>query len=224
MSRAWLCLLLTLPFLPSAYGGQEKVDLPLLFEDDFEKGADRWQPTDPKAWKVAEKDGNHFLSQFQGSKVKTPYRSPFNVALVKDLTVGDFDLEAKVQSTARDYGHRDVCLFFGYQDAGHHYYVHLAKKTDDRANQVFLVNGADRKKISTKTTPGTNWTDGWHRVKVVRRVQDGTIAVYFDDLKTPAMTAQDTTFTWGQVGVGSFDDTGNWDDVTVHGRRAEKGN
>jgi hypothetical protein len=38
----------------------------------------------------------------------------------------------------------------------------------------------------------------------------------------PVMTARDATFTWGQLGIGSFDDTGNFDDITVHGVRAEK--
>ena len=134
----------------------------------------------------------------------------------------DFRLEADVQSTGKDDPHRDMCLFFGYQDPAHFYYVHIAKAADDHANQIFIVNGADRKKISTKTTPGTNWTDGWHRVKVVRSVDDGRIEVYFDDMKTPAMTAKDATFLWGRVGVGSFDDTGNWDDVKLWGRKVEK--
>ena len=82
-----------------------------------------------------------------------------------------------------------MCLFFGYQDPAHFYYVHLGKKTDDHANQIFIVNGADRKKISTKTTDGTNWNDDWHSVKIVRKVADGSIEVYFDDMKTPVMTA-----------------------------------
>ena len=33
------------------------------------------------------------------------------------------------------------------------------------------------------------------------------------DMQKPVMTAVDKTFTWGQVGVGSFDDTGNWREV-----------
>ena len=36
-------------------------------------------------------------------------------------------------------------------------------------------------------------------------------------MKTPIMTATDTTFAWGQVGIGSFDDTGMWDDVKISG-------
>ncbi len=196
--------------------------LPLVFEDDFEKGAGRWQPSDPAAWKIVKTDKGSYYSQFAQSKIKTPHRSPFNFSLVKDLKVTDFVLEAKVLSTGKDGDHRDMCLFFGYQDPAHFYYVHMAKKADDRANQIFIVNGADRVKISTKTTKGTPWDDKWHNVKVVRTVGDGAIAVYWDDMKTPIMTATDKTFTWGQVGVGSFDDSGHWDDVKVHGTRREK--
>lgn len=36
------------------------------------------------------------------------------------------------------------------------------------------------------------------------------------------MTATDKTFAWGRVGVGSFDDTGNWQDVKLRGVKAEK--
>jgi hypothetical protein len=193
-----------------------------LFEDDFSAGLERWKPTDPKAWKVVETKGGKALSQHAQSKYKPRHRSPFNYALVKGLVVGDFVLEARVRSTARDYGHRDTCLFFGWQSPEKFYYAHLAKKADDHANQVFLVHDKPRVKISKTTTEGTNWTDGWHRVKVVRKADDGTIEVFFDDMKKPVMTAIDKTFAWGQVGVGSFDDTAEWRDVKVSGVRVEK--
>jgi hypothetical protein len=206
--------------MPFASAGEKK--LPLLFADDFEKGADRWQPSDAAAWKIVKTDKGQTYNQFAQSKIKTPHRSPFNFSLVKDLHVTDFVLEAKCLSTGKDNDHRDMCLFFGYQDPAHHYYVHMAKKTDDRANQIFIVNGADRVKISTKTTPGTPWDDRWYNVKVVRNVGTGAIEIFWDDMKTPIMTATDKTFTWGQVGVGSFDDSGHWDDVKVSGKRYEK--
>jgi hypothetical protein len=193
--------------------------LPLVFEDDFKKGADRWQPTDPAAWKIVKSDKGNFYSQFQQSKYKTKHRSPFNISLVKDVAVTDFVLEAKALSTAKDVPHRDMCLFFGYQDAAHFYYVHMAKAMDDHANQIFIVNAADRVKISTKTSKGTPWDDKWHQIKIVRTVESGAIEIYWDDMKTPIMTATDKNFTWGQVGIGSFDDTGNWDDVKLYGKK-----
>ena len=219
--RRTLALVLFLPLAGLAVG-DTPAKLPLVFEDDFSKGAGRWKPTDPGAWKVIDTKEGKAYSQFRQSKYHPKHRSPLNYSLVKDLLVGDFVLEAKVQSTVKDYGHRDMCLFFGWQSPEKFYYAHLAKKADDRANQVFLVNGKPREKISKTTTAGTDWTDGWHTVKLVRRVGDGAIEVYFDDMKKPVMTAVDRTFTWGQVGVGSFDDTGNWRQVKVYGVKVEK--
>ena len=192
-------------------------DWPVLFQDDFEKGADRWQPTDKNAWKIVKHDGTNAFHQYQQSKFKPPFRSPLNFALVKELTVGDFVFEAKALSTIKDYPHRDMCVFFGYQDPSHFYYVHMGKATDDHANQIFIVNGKDRVKISTSTTQGTPWDEKWHNVKIVRHVKDGSIKIFWDDMKTPIMTATDTTFAWGQIGVGTFDDTGMWDDVKISG-------
>jgi hypothetical protein len=195
--------------------------LPLLLAEDFEKGADRWQPTDREAWRVSEGRGGKVYDQFvKHSKYEPPHRSPFNFALLKDAAVGDFALTAKVRSTVADYGHRDACVIFGYQDKAHFYYVHLGKKTDDHANQIFIVNDKPRTKISTKTTAGTPWDDEWHDVKIVRRVKEGTIEVFFDDMKTPVMTATDKTFTAGQIGLGTFDDTSQWDEVKLYGQRA----
>lgn len=212
---------------------KELKGLPLLFAEHFESSdaARHWAPSDAAAWKIIEDKGpgkqatsppNHVYNQFQQSKVQTPVRSPFNRALVKELTVGDFVLDVKLQSTIKDYGHRDMCLFFGYQDPAHLYYVHFGKQADAHANQIFIVNNEPRKKISIESTSGTNWDDNWHHARVVRNVESGTIDVYFDDMQKPVMRAVDKTFTWGQVGIGTFDDTGNFDDVLVYGKKAAK--
>lgn len=210
----------------SSTGLSEENDAPgrapaLVCQEDFEKGADRWEPTDPNAWQIEQIDGNKVYSQSKGSKYSPPQRSPLNISLLKDVYVGDFVLTVRVQSTCRDYNHRDVCLFFGHQGPSHFYYVHLGKKADPHANQIFIVNDAPRTMITEKQSPGTPWDDQWHRVKVVRRVADGTIEVYFDDMETPVMTAKDKTFAWGRVGLGSFDDTSRWDDVRLEGVAVE---
>ena len=200
---------------------EESSKLPVVYQENFEKEADHWKPTDANAWKVEAVGDGHVFSQFQQSKYKPPHRSPLNFALLKDVTVGDFVLETKLKSTARDYDHRSLCLFFGYQDPAHFYYVHLGKKADDHANQIFIVNDAPRTKISLKTTAGTPWDDEWHRVKIVRNVSDGLIQIFFDDMEKPIMEAKDKTFTWGQIGIGSFDDVGQWDDLVLSGTKVE---
>lgn len=198
-------------------------ELPIVFQENFERGADHWQPFDAKQWKVSGEKGKQVYSQFEKkSGYMPPHRSPTNIALLKDVIVGDMVLTAKVKSTHADYDHRDACVVFGYQDPKHFYYVHLGAKTDDHANQIFIVDDAPRTKISTKTTPGTKWTDDWHTIKVVRKVTDGTIEIYYDDMKTPCMTATDKKFAWGQIGVGTFDDTADYDDIELRGTKVEK--
>ncbi len=195
----------------------------VLVTDDFESGAARWQPTDPAAWRIVETERGKVYNQFKQSQYKPPYRSPYNISLLKDVVVGDFELSVRVQSTHTNAGaHRDMCVFFGYQDPAHFYYVHLGKRPDPHSSQIMIVNGAPRVMITKKQSPGIPWDDGWHQVKVVRRVSDGTIEIYFDDMQSPVMTAVDKTFTWGQVGLGSFDDHGNWDDFRLVGRKVEK--
>jgi hypothetical protein len=67
-----------------------------------------------------------------------------------DLT--DFVMDVDLRSTGRDYGHRDLCLFFGYQDPSHFYYVHLGKQADAAANSIFRVDGRPRVSIAEKRT------------------------------------------------------------------------
>ena len=69
---------------------------------------------------------------------------------------------------------------------------------------------------------GTPWNKAWHVVRVVRTVADGKIKVYFDDMERPMMTAQDDTFKWGQVGLGTFDDNGNFDNFELQGVKVPK--
>jgi hypothetical protein len=202
-------------------GGDEKSALPQVFHDDFERDEPgKWDFTDRSAWRInrVEDGKNRVFEQFKASKYEPPVRSPLNIALAPGVDVTEFVLDVKVRSTTRDYGHRDLCLFFGYQDPGHFYYVHLGKQADEHANSIFLVNGQPRVSIAESRTSGTNWTDDWHKVRVVRQVADGSILVYFDDMERPVMTARDRSFSHGRVGIGSFDDTGMFDDFTVHGQ------
>jgi hypothetical protein len=201
---------------------QAAADLPLAFQDDFERDEPGgWDFTDKAAWRIARSgDDRHgrVLEQFRQSRYQPPVRSPLNIALVQGHDLADFVLDVDVRSTGRDYGHRDLCLFFGHQDPSHFYYVHLGKQADAAANSIFLVDGAPRVSIAEKRTQGTPWTEGWHHVRIVRAVHDGRIEVYFDDMTTPAMTAHNRSFIHGRLGVGSFDDTGMFDGIRLRGK------
>ena len=219
--RAALVACVGVALVSSFASAQEPMKV--VYADDFEKGMDHWEPFDAKSFEVVEVEGadgetTHALRALGTSKYEPPFRSPPNIVLLKDVTVGDFELTAKVQSTNPTAGpHRDMCIVFDYQDPTHFYYVHFGALADPNACQIFIVDDAARTPITVKTASGTPWTDGWQDVRVVRKVDDGTIEVYFNDMGEPFMTAKDTKFKWGRVGLGTFDDNGNWDDFELRG-------
>lgn len=193
--------------------------LPLVAHEDFDASADRWRLTDENAWKPVSQDGR---SWFALTKKKSDYepkvRSPHNIALLKNHVVSDFVFDVDMRSTNEPYGHQSLCLFFGYQDPSHFYYVHFGREADAHANSIFLVNDAPRVSIATDRTDGTDWSRGWHRGRIRRNVESGEILVFFDDMTNPVMVANDKTFTEGLIGIGSFDDTGEFDAVRLWGR------
>lgn len=187
----------------------------VIYSNDFEEGLGDWNMTDPDAWELKDEQGNHVLALVRQSKYLPRVRSPHNIAWIADLEVSSFILEVDLKQTGREYGHRDLCLFFGRQDDSHFYYVHLASVADDHANSIFIVNGEPRKSIADSRSKGTRWDDEWHHVKLVRDTDNGLIEVYFDDMEVPAMRATDTTFTSGAIGIGSFDDVGLFDNLSI---------
>jgi len=203
------------PALPAA-------DLPVIFHEDFSKGAGGWTPTDAKAWQITDDNGNPAFEILGGSNYTPPHRSPENIAIREGGFVGDFVFTARVMTKQTSRGHRDMCVVFGYQDPANFYYVHLGEKTDPHSNQIFLVDDAPRVAISAQANEGTPWKDAtWHQVKIVRTVATGLIEIYFDDMEKPTHIAHDKTFAWGRIGIGTFDDKGLWDDVEVRGVSVE---
>ena len=198
-------------------------ELPLLVVEDFESGTSRWLPTDAAKWRITEGDTGSRVYELMGkSNYDPPVRSPHSISILRDVDVVDFQLTIEVKTLQTSRAHRDMCLIFGYQDPAHFYYVHLGQATDPHANQIFVVDGAPRVAISETTNEGTPWRDGaWHKVKLIRRADEGRIDVYFDDMETPQMTATDHRFGNGHVGLGSFDDLGQWDNLRLWG--AESG-
>ncbi|MCA9193007.1 MAG: hypothetical protein KDB03_14630 [Planctomycetales bacterium] len=191
--------------------------MPLVFSEDFSMGVSRWNTTDDSNWSLRKEGDNQvFGLNRRISEYQPKVRSPHNIAMIKDIELTDFVIVYRVKSTKDTGNHRDCCTFFGYQDSEHFYYVHLGAKPDPASGQIMIVNGEPRRPLTEnqKTVP---WDDGWHTVMIVRDSQAGTIEVYFDDLQTPHMKAVDKTFGKGRLGIGSFDDMNDFDDIRIYG-------
>jgi hypothetical protein len=179
--------------------------------------------TDATAWRVSPEDGGPVLELATQSHYEPPVRSPVNIALIDNLMFADFRLDCEVLQTGREYGHRDFCLFFGFQNPTNFYYAHLAAAADEHAHNLFLVKDAPRTKIANETTQGVVWgTNLWHRIRLERELVNGAIRVFFDDLSKPIMVGEDRTFGSGYVGFGSFDDTGKVRNIRISGVALER--
>ncbi len=208
--------------------GPSSKQLPLVFSEDFEQGSQRWETSDSKSWDLhqdrhpAAKSAGAQPNQVFGlnrpiSDYQPKVRSPHNIALIKDLELEDFELTVRVRSTRDSGNHRDCCLFFNYQDPEHFYYVHLGAKPDPHSGQIMIVNGEPRQAITQNVKP-VPWDDEWHTARVVRDSKSGSIEVFFDDMQQPLMRAVDKTFGKGRLGIGSFDDMDDFDQIQVRGR------
>jgi hypothetical protein len=205
-------------------------DFKELYTQDFAKpeSVKDFVFSDPAVWKYGtDKDGKGYLElAYEKKTYKSTYnpknRSPIHIALVAGKTFTDFVLDCELQSTIEPYGHQDMCLYFGFEAPQKFYYVHIARAADPNAHNVFIVNDAPRKNFAKETTKGVEWkADSWHTVRIERDTAKGLIAVYFDDLTKPIMTAEDKTFAAGHIGFGSFDDTGRVRNVRIRGPKAE---
>jgi hypothetical protein len=104
--------------------------------------------TDASAWRHCGEEGG-CLELHRQSDYRPPHRSPLNLALLQDQEFGDFDLSVQARQTGREYPHRDLVLVFGHRDAAHFCYAHLASQADGSAHHVQLVDGADRRPVTT---------------------------------------------------------------------------
>jgi len=202
------------------YAGAPPPGWKLLYEQNFDRpeAIQDFEMTDAAAWKISSEEKGGTLELAAQSKYQPPVRSPVNIALLKGKVFGDFILEADFLQTGKEYGHRDMCLFFGFDRPGRFYYTHIATKADDHAHNVFIVNDQPRVKFAATTTSGVNWgLNVWHKIRLERMAATGTVKVYFDDMTTPIMTASDKTFLEGRIGFGSFDDTGKIDNIKIWG-------
>lgn len=185
----------------------------LVFGDDFEQGRlDRWQMPFLEDWAILAEGGNHYLHMKRSRDPAVP-RRPVQFALIKGVRVGSFDFQARVRREGRS-----MIVVFNYVDSLHFYYTHLSMDTGSRQpvhNGIFLVNDGPRVRIAGLGAPAALPDTSWHRIRVLRDAATGRISVWSDVQRAPIFTVTDRTFTCGQIGVGSFDETGDFDDVEL---------
>ena len=203
-------------------GGEAYPGLDLLEVEAFhEDRPGGWDLQTPENWEIREESGDgamHLLAPGPPGKV----RAPTSWALLRDHDVTSFVLSGRMRCFAEtDNPNRDMVVIFHFQDPTHFTYVHFSASSDGLHNIIGLVNGGDRVKINLEPEGESTarLTDReYHDFKVWYDADSGDIRAYMDDMRTPILTARDTTLGHGRVGVGSFDDTGSFDNIILWGK------
>jgi len=147
-----------------------------------------------------------------------PIRRPSALAVLQSDPLVRATVQVEMRSTApEEVKNRDLEIIFGYESPSRFYYVHLAGITDPNHNGIFLVDNKDRRRIDDGTAPPQLKDREWHRVRLERDGATGQTEVFVDDAKQPALHATDTAIPSGRVGLGSFDDTGEFRKFSVTG-------
>ncbi|MBC8181529.1 hypothetical protein H8E88_10440 [candidate division KSB1 bacterium] len=201
--------------------GKNLQELPVLITEDFEDGkTDEWVSYPKEVWKIIQDSGSKVYALIHPGPERE-IRSPQAYTLLKNFDVKDFVFTGKIKSTQDTLIHgRDMNVVFHYQDLTHFYYVHFCKQSASKHNIIGIVNGKDRVKINHEPAGESNARLGdksYHNFKVTYQSRTGEIKAFLDDMDVPILTATDSTLSHGLVGVGSFDDTGCFDDVQLRG-------
>ena len=205
--------------------GSTDADLPLLATYDFEDSSTAGlQPKVAESWQVGEEDGSMVYTLLEPGEFGE-IRAPSAWSVIADYQVGSFEFTGRLKChTESETLARDMLVVFHFQDPTHFYYAHFSATSDGLHNIIGLVNGADRVKINREPAGETVFrlTDmEWHDFKVTYDSETAEIQAFLDDMVTPIITASDSTLPHGLVGVGSFDDTGSFDDLKLVGEVVE---
>lgn len=180
----------------------------------------RFTFTDPAAWRWCESwrlyeslECGGWLELHAASAYEPEHRSPHSLAILDGAAFDDLDLTVEARQTGREYPHRDLVLVFAYRDPAHFAYAHLASVGDESAHHIQLVDGADRRPVTTQRSRGVDWGKGWHQLHLRRT--GVSVTVWFDGaevLRGEVPTGR------GKVGFGSFDDVGCFRKLHVQAR------
>jgi len=196
-----------------AFSGPPRVLRSVSIREDFQKAdLSAWNFPNGDDWQVSDEGGNRFLHMLRNRPPGVP-RRPLQFARLKGVNVGSFKLGARVRREGKS-----MIVVFNYVDTLHFYYTHLSadRSTEQPVhNGIFIVNGEPRKRIAgTEAAPALPDRE-WHEVRVVRNLGAGSIEVFVDGGSDPLFSAVDTAFTCGQIGFGSFDEAGDFDDINL---------
>ena len=183
-----------------------------IVSENFENGkADGWIPGNSSRWEVASNEGSkrYFLNTTQYQENEDGLGE---ISIYDNQDFGDFTFECELKSVDAEKGNSfaDLDIVFGYQNAKNYYYVMFNSEAGETA--IYRLDNNVRTSIASYG--GSTLKDGnYHKIKISRAGDE--IAVYYNNAEI--MKAVDNAFGRGRIGVGSFNDSGYFDNIVMTG-------
>jgi hypothetical protein len=173
-----------------------------------------WTVPTAADWQVAAENGAETLRLTEGREPLPGPRRPFQFALADAPEYARATVEADVKPLGRS-----VMIVFAYLDEAHFDYAHLSIDTGEKQpvhNGIFHVYGGERVRISNARGPAAFAATGrWYHVRLTHDAKTGSVRATVDGQSVPALVATDVSLGAGKVGIGSFDETGEFKNVKI---------
>lgn len=181
----------------------------------------QWSVYNPSDWKVTQENGAPLLRLITPREPLPGPRRPFQFAIAQLPDYGSVTVEADMRPLQRS-----LMIVFSYRDSAHFDYAHLSIDTGIKQphhNGIFHVYGGERVRISLPDGPPAFAHSGaWYHVKLAHDAQSGEVSVNVDGHSIPALHAADLSLPSGKVGLGSFDETAEFKNVSISGAPAAR--
>lgn len=177
----------------------------------------RWSVPAAADWTIEEQAGAPALRLLVGREPLPGPRRPRQFAIADTPDFQRVKVEADVQPLKRS-----LIVVFAYRDPAHFDYAHFSTDTGEKQpvhNGVFHVFGGERVRISSVKGPAAFEALGrWYHVALTYDAASGEVNVTVDGKPVPALHAFDLSLGAGKVGLGSFNETGDFKNVKISGR------
>jgi len=191
--------------------------VPALAADKLTVFGREWTVPVASDWKIDRTDGVEVLRLVEHRGPLPGPRRPIQFTLADIGEYGSLVFEADVKPLGAS-----LLIVFAYRDEAHFDYAHLSVDPGSRQpvhNGIFHVYGGERVRISSERGRAAFSSSGrWYHVRLTHDASTGHVGVTVDGETVPALDAVDRSLGAGKCGFGSFDETGEFKNVTIEKR------
>jgi hypothetical protein len=181
--------------------------------DRIEVFGHRWTVQSAADWKI--EDGPVLRLIQSANPVPGQPRRPQKFALAETPPFRRVTVDVEMRR-----GGRSLIIVYAWQDESHYNYAHISSDTALKQpvhNGMFHVFGGERVRISPLDGPASFTGAEWTPVKLAFDGDSGRCYVEVNGRRNPSLEAVDLSLRHGRVGLGSFNELGDFRRVRISG-------